>query len=70
MLTVAPSATSVFDAVEEADVLVGHEHVHEAAQLALVVEEPLGEARVRGLEGLEHVGDGARLRRRPRRRRR
>ena len=31
------------DAVEEADVLVGDEHVHEAPQLALLVEEALGE---------------------------
>src|SRR6185295_8305338 len=49
-------------AVEEADVLVVDEHVHEATQLALLIEEPLPEPRVRGLEALEDGRERAALR--------
>ena len=61
MLTIWPSSTGGVDALQEADVLVGDEHVDEAAQLARVVEEPLGEAGVRGVERLQHLGDRAGL---------
>src|SRR5437763_9000325 len=44
------------DTVEEADVFVGDEHVHEPTQLALVVEQPLTESRVRHLEVGQHRG--------------
>ena len=59
MLTVGPSVERRVDALQEADVLVGDEHVDEAAQLALVVEEALGEAGVLRVERLQHLGDGA-----------
>ena len=61
MLTTVPSASGGVDALQEADVLVGDEHVDEAAQLALVVEEALGEAGVLRVERLQRVGDGRRL---------
>ena len=48
--------------VEEADVLVGHEDVHEPPQRPGLVEEPLADARVGGVEGLR----GPRPRWRPR----
>src|SRR5207244_3331731 len=44
--------------LEEADVLVGHEHVDEPAQLAAVVEQPLAEAGVGGVERLQDLADG------------
>ena len=44
-------------AVEEAHVLVGQEDVDEAAQARALVEEPVGEARVGGIEGLEGLAD-------------
>ena len=44
--------------LEEADVVVGHEHVDEPAQAALVVEDALGEARVGGLQRGEDLADG------------
>jgi amidase len=47
--------------VEEAHVVVGHEHVHEPAQGALLVEEAIGEAGVGGVERLEHLGHGGPL---------
>ena len=53
MERVCPSATGVAKPVEEADVLVGQEHVDEAPQLPGVVEQALGEAGVGGVEGLE-----------------
>ena len=52
MLTVSPSGTLVSSAVEVADVVVGDEHVDELAQRAGVVEQPLAEAGVRGVERL------------------
>src|ERR1700689_2073165 len=45
-------------AVEKADVLVGQKDVHEPAQLATLVEQALGEARVPRIEGVEHLADG------------
>jgi hypothetical protein len=44
--TVSPSGTGVARPSKEPHVVVGDEHVHEAAQPALVVEDALGEARV------------------------
>src|SRR5262249_51570124 len=49
------------DALQEADVLVGEEHVDEAPQAARLVEQTLFEARVRAVERLQRLGDGARL---------
>src|SRR5690606_16340695 len=45
------------EAVEEPHVVVGDEDVHEAAQRALLVEEPLAEAGVGGLEVLDDLGE-------------
>ena len=55
MLTICAVGDRGVDAVEEADVLVGHEHVDEAAQLARLVVQALGEARVRGVEARQHA---------------
>ena len=61
MLTVSPSGTGGVEALEEADVVVRDEHVDEAAESALVVEDPLGEPRVGGLEAREDLTDGGAL---------
>src|SRR5438045_4161229 len=45
------------DTLHEPDVLVGDEHVDEAAQLALVVEQPLGEAGMLRVECLQRLAD-------------
>src|SRR5438552_6597067 len=45
-------------AVEEPDVVVGNEHVDEAAQLAVLVEDALAKARMRRLERRQHLADG------------
>ena len=63
MLTIWPVGHGRVEALEEADVLVGDEHVHEPAQLAVLVVQPLGEAGVARLERLEHLGDGLALER-------
>ena len=60
MLTMVAVVDGGVEAVEEADVLVGDEHVDEAAQLALLVEEPLAEPGV-----LRRRGPSARRRRSP-----
>ena len=70
MLSVWPSVDRRVDALQEADVLVGEEHVDEAAQPAGLVEEALGETGVRALERLQRLGDGRRLDLTPRPRRR
>src|SRR5690349_15914700 len=44
--------------LQEPDVVVGDEHVHEPAEAAVGIEEPLCEARVDALEALQHVADG------------
>src|SRR5690242_12368614 len=49
------------DALQKADVLVGKEHVDEAPEATGLVEQSLGEARVRGFECLQRLGDGAGL---------
>ena len=61
MLTTVPSVERRVDALHEADVLVGDEHVDEAAQLTLVVEEALGETGVLRVERLQRVADRRRL---------
>src|SRR2546423_15369443 len=45
------------EVLQEADVLVGDEHVDEAAEAAAVVEDPLAEAGVRDVERLQDRGD-------------
>ena len=55
MLTVCRPGDRGVDAVQEADVLVGHEDVDEAAEPAGVVVQALGEARVRGVEPGEQL---------------
>ena len=50
-----PGSTAVSTPLEEPDVLVGHEHVDEAAELALLVEETLGEPGCATSSCLEHV---------------
>src|SRR5207302_1930520 len=49
------------EALEEAHVLVGHEDVHEPAQLAAVVEEAVAEAGMGLVKGREQVGHGVAL---------
>src|SRR5262249_49478544 len=49
------------DALQEADVLVGEEHVDKAPQAAGLVEETLFETRVRAVERLQRFRDRARL---------
>src|SRR6478672_6205826 len=44
------------EAVEEANVLVGDEHIDEAPQLAGVVEQPLAETGMSLLERFQHFG--------------
>src|SRR5436305_3766567 len=46
------------EAAHEADVLVGHEHVDEPAQLALVVKQAALEPGILGVEGGQHLADG------------
>jgi DNA-binding CsgD family transcriptional regulator len=48
-------------AVEEADVLLGDEHVDEAADLAVAVEDALGDAGMGALEAREHLGQRPRV---------
>src|SRR5205085_9915300 len=47
------------DALAEADVVPGHEHVDEAAQAA-VLHDPLTEAGVPGVDLVDQVADGPR----------
>src|SRR5262249_42511678 len=49
------------EAVEEANVVVGHEHVDEPAQAAVVVEEAVREAGVGGIEALQDLRHGGAL---------
>jgi DNA-binding CsgD family transcriptional regulator len=50
-------------AVEEADVLLGDEHVDEAADLAVAVEDALGDAGMRAFQAGEHLGQRPRVER-------
>ena len=54
------------EALEVAHVVVGHEHVDEAAQAALVVEQAVVEAGVGGVEAGQHLAERARPRPGPR----
>src|SRR5579875_2214480 len=47
------------DALVEADVLLGHEHVDETAELAAVVEDPVAEPGVGRVQALQDLADGA-----------
>ena len=49
------------DPVQEPDVLVGHEHVHESAQLPRIVEEPVREPRMGPFQRLQNFGHGRAL---------
>ena len=53
------------EVLQEADVLVGDEDVDEAPQRTRLVEDALAEPGVRGVELLQHVGDGSAFDRRP-----
>ena len=44
--------------LEEPDVLVGDEHVHEPAEIAVLLEESVGEARVGRIESGENLAHG------------
>ena len=56
MLIWVPVGGGAAEAVEEADVVVADVDVHEAADLARVVEHPGLDAAVVGLEVVEHLG--------------